>query len=397
MLALLGQVLLLAAAGKPSDFRTCAECIEAGFGWSLKKGRCGGFPNHNCPEELLLLAGLSPTSKPVAPPTAASPLRCDQPEHNSSTGYRSGMCQGCRCCPLRWSCLEQHSRGYNCAERNSVQTQVVRLELPQTWVVGEVISTLSVDVGPYWATPPACHSTLPPGLQLRLAAGQLAIFGTLGFDPNQQAGYDFDFEAAATIKNGSEFLTLRVLGISKVFIRNAPLSGDAAKKQELEGMKLRTLQKHAEALGVEEQKLDDAEDKAQIIALILELNFSKAAEEPSAAEEAHAFSDTAAQAAMAAAEAGFAAFKSYNQHQMLSLENCISTMYDRVGKLAAIVTDRPSTISGVYWNWLGAMYMSMHKLLEDVLVDGCEYHLEQALLFKPSDEQVQTNLAGTQC
>ena len=51
MLALLGQVLLLAAAGKPSDFRTCAECIEAGFGWSLKKGRCGGFPNHNCPEE----------------------------------------------------------------------------------------------------------------------------------------------------------------------------------------------------------------------------------------------------------------------------------------------------------------------------------------------------------
>ena len=37
--------------------------------------------------------------------------------------------------------------------------------------------------------------------------------------------------------------------------------------------------------------------------------------------------------------------------------------------------------------------MSMHKLLENVLV-AAEHHFEQALLYNPSDDHLQTNLAG---
>jgi hypothetical protein len=48
-------------------------------------------------------------------------------------------------------------------------------------------------------------------------------------------------------------------------------------KEELEGMKLRALQKRAEELGVDEDKLDDAEEKAEVIALILETSRAEAA------------------------------------------------------------------------------------------------------------------------
>jgi hypothetical protein len=32
--------------GKHSD---CESCVAAGFGWSLKKSKCGGFKNAKCP------------------------------------------------------------------------------------------------------------------------------------------------------------------------------------------------------------------------------------------------------------------------------------------------------------------------------------------------------------
>ena len=38
--------------------------------------------------------------------------------------------------------------------------------------------------------------------------------------------------------------------------------------------------------------------------------------------------------------------------------------------------------------------MNLHKLLEDVLVDGCEHHFEQGLLYGPDDEILRSNLDG---
>ena len=49
----------------------------------------------------------------------------------------------------------------------------------------------------------------------------------------------------------------------------APKLKKQALKDELEAMKLRALQKRAEELGVDEDKLDDAEEKSEVIALIL--------------------------------------------------------------------------------------------------------------------------------
>jgi hypothetical protein len=39
-------------AGSSNDFAkftTCAVCVDAGFGWSPTKQRCGGFANQECP------------------------------------------------------------------------------------------------------------------------------------------------------------------------------------------------------------------------------------------------------------------------------------------------------------------------------------------------------------
>ena len=42
----------------------------------------------------------------------------------------------------------------------------------------------------------------------------------------------------------------------------------------------------------------------------------------------------------------------------------------------------------------GGLYMNLHKLLEDVLVSGCEHHFEQGLLYSPDDEILRSNLDG---
>ena len=50
-LALLALLAAAANAGKFDQWDTCQKCIDAGWGWSLKKGKCGAFPNKVCPED----------------------------------------------------------------------------------------------------------------------------------------------------------------------------------------------------------------------------------------------------------------------------------------------------------------------------------------------------------
>ena len=39
----------VAPGGKRFDgLTTCAACVDAGFGWSLKKSKCGMFANRDC-------------------------------------------------------------------------------------------------------------------------------------------------------------------------------------------------------------------------------------------------------------------------------------------------------------------------------------------------------------
>jgi len=69
-------------------------------------------------------------------------------------------------------------------------------------------------------------------------------------------------------------------------------------QEELGGMKMRALQKKAGGLGVDEARLDDAEDKAEVIALIMEL---EAKSSPGGGEESSAAAAAAARAAEAEA------------------------------------------------------------------------------------------------
>jgi len=56
-------------------------------------------------------------------------------------------------------------------------------------------------------------------------------------------------------------------------------------KKELEGMKLRALTAKAEGMGVNEDKLDDAEGKSDVIALIMEVESADAGKSAAAAAE----------------------------------------------------------------------------------------------------------------
>ena len=46
------DVKVVAAPPPPKthkQFTDCGGCVAAGFGWSVKKGKCGGYANKNCP------------------------------------------------------------------------------------------------------------------------------------------------------------------------------------------------------------------------------------------------------------------------------------------------------------------------------------------------------------
>ena len=66
---LLGVLALLAgtsAAGKFDHLTSCSSCIAAGLGWSVKKAKCGGYANRQCPEET------PPPPAPLRRPPAAT-------------------------------------------------------------------------------------------------------------------------------------------------------------------------------------------------------------------------------------------------------------------------------------------------------------------------------------
>lgn len=69
-------VLILAdsvsAASKFATFQTCEECVAAGHGWSLKKGKCGKFATSKCPQKTVekpVLADLGHKNKGFKPAT----------------------------------------------------------------------------------------------------------------------------------------------------------------------------------------------------------------------------------------------------------------------------------------------------------------------------------------
>eukprot|EP01044_Picomonas_judraskeda_P023093 COSAG03_NODE_5953_length_1142_cov_1.684564_2_plen_202_part_00 len=119
-------------------------------------------------------------------------------------GYRDGRCGGCECCPLRWSCLEMHSRGYRCAERSSVPVQQLMLPLAPSgrWTVGDAVEASLSDLR--WTSLPNCHSHLPPGVHLELNASSdgtssaLLLRGILGYDPTRPREYSWTTIECAT-------------------------------------------------------------------------------------------------------------------------------------------------------------------------------------------------------
>ena len=63
-LALLSCTALISAASKFAAFTTCDSCIDAGFGWSTKKNKCGGYPNKKCPASAPAPVGAACTERP---------------------------------------------------------------------------------------------------------------------------------------------------------------------------------------------------------------------------------------------------------------------------------------------------------------------------------------------
>lgn len=303
---------------------------------------------------LLLVAGLvlATSSKFAAAVSTVSgnSIGCESPPAKRGHGYRDGRCDGCECCPLRWTCLEMHSCGYNCAERTGIPVEELTLDLSSpSWTVGQVVAASTTGIR--WSAIPECHSVLPPGLSLHLnttgdttATSALSVGGVLEYDPARPAVYTFHFEALAPLGDSysEQYSLQRVVG--KVIVHNARLASDNESEAVLE---------------------------RRIIAL------------------------TAGDAkARGAGLAGFRAFEEYYHEHRLSHEDSVRRMYTAEHELTSVLDDFPAASSGLYWNWAGGLYMNLHKLLEDVLVDGCEHHFEQALLYNPEDENLEANLNG---
>ena len=261
-------------------------------------------------------------------------------------GYRDGRCGGCECCPLRWSCLEMHSRGYRCAERSSVPVQQLMLPLAPSgrWTVGDAVEASLSDLR--WTSLPNCHSHLPPGVHLELNASSdgtssaLLLRGILGYDPTRPREYSWDLEIDGVVgdRSSEQYTVQRVRGTVTV--------SNVARER-------------GEALVAEVKVLTNNDAKAR-----------------------------------AAGLAGFRAFEQYYNERSLSHERSVRLMYSSQQELASVLDHTPAVSGGNYWNWAGGLYMNLHKLLEDVLVDGCEHHFEQGLLYGPDDEILRSNLDG---
>ena len=279
----------------------------------------------------------------------SSLVGCDNPPPvKAGHGYRDGRCGGCECCPMRWSCLEMHSRGYSCPERIGVPVEDLAMSLtPATWTVGDVIEA-SVS-GLRWRSLPRCHSVLPPGLQLELNTTDdstsepalLFLRGVLGYDPSRPDTYSWDLEIDGVVGNSNteQYDVQRVRG-TVVTIINA-------------------VHKRVQWIQAQEDLLVSNDAKAR-----------------------------------AAGVAGFRAFEQYYNEHTLSHEHAVRRMYSSEQELVSVLDETPAVSAGIFWNWAGGLYMNLHKLLEDVLVSGCEHHFEQGLLYSPDDEILRSNLDG---
>lgn len=58
------------AAGKFDKYTSCESCTAAGFGWSEKKNKCGGFPQKTCKA-----AASPPKASTPSPPPAPAPFK----------------------------------------------------------------------------------------------------------------------------------------------------------------------------------------------------------------------------------------------------------------------------------------------------------------------------------
>lgn len=240
---------------------------------------------------LLAAVALQAEAVPDASVGCAAP-----PAARPGFGYRDGLCSGCECCPLRWSCLEMHSQGYNCAERTGVDVE--ELELTQrspTWTVGATIAA-SVS-GVRWAAIPACHSVLPPGLSLALNGPELSLSGELGYDPTRPSMYSFEFEATSVV-------------------------GDS----------------YSEVFALQRVKLT-----AQV------LN-TKPTDLPAGAARAIAATEVEARSA---GISGFDAFDHYYNQRTLSHPDSVARMYVAEQGLTKALNEEPALSAGLFWGWAG--------------------------------------------
>eukprot|EP01050_Picozoa_sp_SAG11_P013886 SAG11_NODE_1657_length_4501_cov_2.957065_1_plen_305_part_00 len=83
MLFYVVQLLALPSGfgGSPASFGSCAQCVEAGFGWSERLGRCGMFKNQAC---------ATPTTIPQPPQRVSPPITTPGPATEISVQVYDG-------------------------------------------------------------------------------------------------------------------------------------------------------------------------------------------------------------------------------------------------------------------------------------------------------------------
>lgn len=265
----------------------------------------------------------------------------------TGVGYRSGLCEDCDCCPECWSCAELLH--YDCARQNGLEVVVINMH--KSVQTGQYISwSLVAEVPPeVTAESPSeldtgwlqCVSlpALPPGLYL---SGSGVLRGKVEHDASQPVQYHRDVFVFNT-RGWQRTRRVVRLELSLSIHNTVDMTHDSQAYDTIEG------------------------------------------------------SGSSSDAARQAEEQGRQAFRLYEQYAQgrLGYRETIEGMKTHLASLHNVLSHHPLVADGLYWAWLGAAHMSIHKLTENVLPE-CERFLEQALLFpsQATERLARQNLDG---
>ncbi|MEM9193024.1 MAG: hypothetical protein AAGF12_27870, partial [Myxococcota bacterium] len=254
-----------------------------------------------------------------------------------SSGYRSGRCHCCDCCPRSWSSAELYSEHYRCVARNGLRVTRRTIDLG-TVRVGDSMHHPAGEDLPSREGFMQCPTLvrLPPGVRF---SDDGALAGEVRFDPHRDAAYRVEFVAVSTADWDDAAVGIVRLEITFVVEGNEPPNG------------------------------------FDVDAFLAEQERARAAASRTLRDIVYAWEE-------------------WEQGELDNRATC-DRMLAGLGRLRELLELHPRLDGGRWWAQLGGFHMNVHKLLENTLFE-CELYLGHALTFGDAEVRhlAEQNLEG---